>query len=347
MLPIPLPLAPMLARSVPHVPRSPTPGGLSYEPKWDGFRCIAVRDGDEVTLWSRSRKPLTEYFPEVATACRRWLPEQTVLDGEIVVRSGPAGAQKLDWEALSVRIHPAARRIRQLVEATPAELVCFDLLALADLDLMGLPQRQRREALVTLLAGVPADSGIHVTRATDDPVLAADWFTHFEGAGLDGLMIKPTDAPYQPGKRTMMKLKHRRTADAVIIGFARSRTGHGVGSLHLGLFDGDALIPVGGIGAFPDAARGGFEEALEPLLLPADEAADAPRPSAITRLGPRDFVPLRPVLVVEVQYDQLEGKRFRNAATFVRWRPDREPESCRLDQLEAVPGYDLDAVLRP
>ncbi len=347
MLPIDLPLAPMLARAVPEVPRPRTPGALSYEPKWDGFRCIAARDGDEVTLWSRSRKPLTEYFPEVADACRRWLPDQAVVDGEIIVRSGPPGAEKLDWEALSVRIHPAARRIRQLVEATPAELVVFDLLALADLDLMGLPQHQRRAALLTLLGDAPASSGIHVTRATDDPALAADWFTQFEGAGLDGIMIKPTDAPYEPGKRTMMKLKHLRTADAVIIGFARSRTGHGVGSLHLGLFDDGVLIPVGGIGAFPDAARGAFEEVLEPLLLPEDEAADAPRPSAITRLGPRDFVPLRPVLVVEVHYDQLEGKRFRNTAKFLRWRPDREPESCRLDQLEAVPGYDLDAVLRP
>ncbi|QIK72008.1 ATP-dependent DNA ligase [Propioniciclava coleopterorum] len=320
---------------------------MSYEPKWDGFRCIAARDGDTVALWSRSRKPLTDYFPEVAAACRRWLPEQAVVDGEIIVRSGEPGAERLDWEALSVRIHPAAKRVRQLVQSTPAELVTFDLLALADLDLMPLPQRQRREALLTLLGDAPRDSGLHVTRATDDPELAADWFTHFEGAGLDGVMIKPTDAPYSPGARTMMKLKHARTAEAVIIGFSRSRTGHGVGSLHLGLYDDGVLLPVGGIGAFPDAARGVFEEILEPLLLPEDEAHDAPRPSAVSRLGPRDFVPLRPVLVVELAYDQLEGKRFRNSAQFVRWRPDRDPESCRLDQLEAVPGYDLDAVLRP
>ncbi len=347
MLPIALPLEPMLARSVPDLPTPRTPEEFSYEPKWDGFRCIAARDGDAVQLWSRSRKPLTEYFPEVAAACRRWLPDQAVVDGEIIVRTGDPGAERLNWEALSVRIHPAAKRVRQLASATPAELVVFDLLALADLDLMPLPQRERRAALLTLFGELPPDAGLHVSRATADPALAREWFTHFEGAGLDGVIAKPTDAPYTPGRRTMMKLKHARTAEAVVIGYSRSRSGHGVGSIQLGLFDDGTLIPVGGVGAFPDAARLAFEAALEPLRLTEAEASEAPRPNEITRLGPRDFVPLRPDLVVEVAYDQLEGKRFRNAAQFLRWRPDRDPASCRLDQLEAVPSYDLDAVLRP
>ena len=346
MLPIALPLDPMLARAVADVPVR-EPGALSYEPKWDGFRCIAARDGDEVTLWSRSRKPLTDYFPEVAAACRRWLPDRAVVDGEIVVRSGDPGAQRLDWEALSVRIHPAAKRIAQLVSATPAELVTFDLLALADLDLMPLAQRERRAALLALLGDLPADAGLHVTRATSDPAQARDWFDRFEGAGLDGVMAKPTGDPYTPGKRAMMKLKHARTAEAVVIGYARSRTGHGVGSIHLGLYDDGVLLPVGGIGAFPDTARGAFEAVLEPLVLTGADADAAPHPGVLTRLGPREFVPLRPDLVVEVAYDQLEGKRFRNTAKFLRWRPDRESASCRLDQLETVPRYDLDAVLRP
>ncbi|HHU38845.1 MAG TPA: ATP-dependent DNA ligase [Propionibacterium sp.] len=350
-LPIALPLEPMLARAVPEVPRPRRLGELSYEPKWDGFRCIVARDGNEVELWSRSRKRLTGYFPEVVAASRRFLPGQVVLDAELVVRSGPPGAQRLDWEALSLRIHPSAKRVAGLAEQTPAELVCFDLLALADLDLMPLPQRERRDALVQLLGGLPDDAPIHVTRATDDPAEAEAWFAQFEGAGLDGVIAKQTDAPYSPGQRTMSKIKHARTAEAVVIGYGlskgtRARAGS-VGSIHLGLYDDGELIPVGGIGAWPDAVRTQLADVLAPLVLEGAEAEAAPRPNELTRTGVREFVPVRPELVVEVAFDQLEGRRFRHAVQFVRWRPDREPTSCTLDQVERAPAYDLDAVLRP
>lgn len=345
MLPLELPLEPMLARAEDAVPEPTRPGALSYEPKWDGFRCIVARDGHEVTLWSRSRKQLTGYFPEVVAACRTHLPPQVVVDAELVVRSGAPGAQRLDWEALSLRIHPSARRVAERAAATPAELVCFDLLALADLDLTALPQRERRAALLALLGDLPGDSGLHVTRATDDAGVARGWLARFEGAGLDGVVAKDADAPYTPGRRTMVKVKHARTAEAVVIGYGRSRSGAGVGALHLGLYDDGELIPVGGIGAWPDAARAAFEAVLEPLLLTGAEADAAPRPSEVTRAGLREFVPLRPELVVEVAFDQLEGRRFRHAVQFVRWRPDREPSSCLLEQIERAPAYDLGAVL--
>ncbi len=347
MLPLDLPIEPMLARAVPQVPRPQRPGALSYEPKWDGYRCIVARDGEAVELWSRSRKKLTGYFPEVVAACRAHLPEQVVLDAELVVRTGTPGAEKLDWEALSVRIHPSAKRVAQLAADTPAELVCFDLLAIADLDLTPLPQHQRRDALIQLLGGLPDSAPIHVTRATDDPDEAQAWFEAFEGAGLDGVIAKPTDVPYAPGQRTMMKVKHARTAEAVVIGYGLSKSGAGVGSIHLGLYDEGELLPVGGIGAWPDAVRRQLAGVLEPLVLTGEEAAAAPRPNEVTRTGFREFVPVRPELVVEVAFDQLEGKRFRHAAQFVRWRPDREPESCTLEQVERAPAYDLDAVLRP
>ncbi|MBB1500331.1 ATP-dependent DNA ligase [Propioniciclava sp. MC1683] len=350
-LPIALPVEPMLARAVPEVPCPGRPGELSYEPKWDGYRCIVARDGDRVELWSRSRKALTGYFPEVVAACRRHLPEQVVLDAELVVRSGEPGAQRLDWEALSVRIHPSAKRVAALAEQTPAELVCFDLLAIADLDLTPLPQRERRAALVQLLADLPDDAPLHVTRATEDPDEALAWFDAFEGAGLDGVVAKRTDAPYAPGQRTMMKVKHARTAEAVVIGYGWSKgasaSANSVGSIHLGLYDDGELIPVGGIGAWSDAVRTQLAAILEPLVLMGAEAERAPRPKDMTRTGVREFVPVRPDLVVEVAFDQLEGKRFRHAAQFVRWRPDREPTSCTLDQVERAPAYDLDGVLRP
>lgn len=346
MLPIALPFEPMLARAVPTVPRPRHPGELSYEPKWDGYRCIVARDGDHVDLWSRSRKRLTDYFPEVVAACLAHLPPQVVLDAELVVRTGEPRAQRLDWEALSVRIHPSAKRVAQLAAETPAELVCFDLLAIADLDLTPLPQRERRDALVALLSGLSDGAPIHVTRATDDPDEAQAWFDSFEGAGLDGVVAKATGAPYTPGHRTMMKVKHARTAEAVVIGYGLSKSGSGVGSLHVGLYDDGVLLPVGGIGAWPDAVRSQLATVLAPLVLTGDEAGDAPRPKDLTRTGLREFVPVRPELVVEVAFDQMEGKRFRHAVQFVRWRPDRAPESCTFDQVERAPAYDLDAVLR-
>ena len=344
-LPIRLPLEPMLAQSVPAIPRPTAAGELAYEPKWDGFRCVLARDGAAVTLWSRSRKQLTPYFPELADAALRHLPEQIVLDAEIVVRQGPPGEERLDWDALSQRIHPSAKRIGQRATLTPAELVCFDLLALGDVDLTGLPYSIRRDALVQLLADIPGDSGIHLTRVTDDPDEAAVWFERFEGAGLDGVMIKRTDGVYTPGRRTMLKVKHVRTCEAVVIGYGRSKAGHGVGSLHLGLYAGGVLLPVGGIGALPDAARVQLEALLEPLVLTGLEADAAPAPSDVTRTGRREFVPLRPDLVVEVKFEHLEGDRFRGAAQFVRWRPDRDPASCLLAQVDRPITYDLAKVL--
>ncbi|WP_232548694.1 ATP-dependent DNA ligase [Propioniciclava soli] len=342
-LPLALPIEPMLARSVPNIPEG-RPGEFAYEPKWDGFRCIVARDGDHVDLWSRSRKRLTEYFPDVADAARRHLPPQVVLDAELIVRTGATGAERLDWEALSLRIHPARKRVVERAALTPAELVCFDLLALADVDLTSLPQATRRDALAQVVGGM-ADAGVHLSRTTNDAAEARAWFERFEGAGLDGVVAKPTASPYAPGRRTMLKVKHERTAEAVVIGYGRSRSGHGVGSLHLGLYTSGVLVPVGGIGALPDAARAQLVDALAPLVLTGSEADAAPAPAQLTRAGVRDFVPLRPELVVEVAFDQLEGARFRHAVTFRRWRPDRDPESCLLDQIERAPAYDLADVL--
>lgn len=346
VLPIRLPIEPMLARTASEIPRPMTPGDLSYEPKWDGFRCILARDGTEVTLWSRSQKPLTPYFPELAAAALTHLPAQIVLDAEIIVRQGPSGSQHLDWDALSQRIHPSQRRIEQRASLTPAELVCFDLLALGDVDLTGLPYAIRRDALLQVVGDLPLNAGLHVTRTTADPDEAAVWFERFEGAGLDGLVIKRVDGVYTPGRRTMHKVKHVRTCETVVIGYARSKAGPGVGALHVGLYDHDGvLLPVGGIGALPDAARVQLEAALEPLMLTGPDAADAPAPSEITRTGPREFVPLRPELVVEVMFQHLEGHRFRGAAQFLRWRPDRDPASCLLDQVDRPATYDLAKVL--
>ena len=368
-LPLRLPIEPMLARAVPAVPDPDHPGQFSYEPKWDGFRCLAARDGSDVTLWSRSRRPLTDYFPEVADAVRRHLPPQVVVDGEIVVRTGEPGAERLDWEALSLRIHPAARRVRERAALTPAELVCFDLLALADVDLTPLPYATRRDALAQLLDGLPPEAGLHLTRATTHPAEARAWFERFEGAGLDGVVAKPLDAPYAEDKRVMYKIKHERTADCVVAGYRLYRTEtDAIGSLLLGLYaDGGTLHSVGVIGAFPLERRRELFAELQPLVTaweghpwawaePAAEAADnrdqsfprTPTAAAHSRWNAKkdlSFTPLRPERVVEVRYDHMEGTRFRHTAQFVRWRPDREPESCTYAQLEEPVSYDLADVL--
>lgn len=339
----------MLARSAATVPQPRSPGEFVYEPKWDGFRCIVLRDGAEVELISRGRKSLNRYFPEVLDAVRALLPERVALDAELVVRSGRRGHQHLDWESLSQRIHPAESRVARLAAETPAELVCFDLLALDDVDLMALPFRERRAALVEILSHLTASDPVHVTRATTDPALAERWFAEFEGAGLDGVIAKPADQPYAPGKRTMIKVKHTRTADAVVVGYRVHRSGNGVGSLLLGLHDADGrLRNVGGIAAFTDVRRRELVEELAPWVIRdadgtvAHAATDRSRFSSTKDVS---FVPLRPERVVEVAFDQLEGDRFRHAVTFVRWRPDREPESCLLDQIDRPTAYDLDAVL--
>jgi len=355
------PVAPMLATSAPTIP-----AGQHYEPKWDGFRAIVFRDGDEVEIGSRNTKPITRYFPEVVVAVLRDLPERCVVDGEIVVAT--PDATRLDFEALLQRIHPADSRVRLLAERTPAALVVFDLLALGEEDLTGRPLVERRALLEQILPGssrtdVPAGTAVHLTRATTDLTEAERWFAAFEGAGLDGVVAKRLDLPYQPGKRTMTKVKHVRTADCVVAGYrVHKGTEDAVGSLLLGLYDdAGALASVGVTSAFTmDRRRELFTE-LAPLVLGPDEAADHPWSAAAQSAGtrtPREaqgsrwnagkdlgFVPLRPERVVEVRYDHLEGPRFRHTTQLVRWRPDRDPSGCTYAQLEVPVSYDLADVL--
>ena len=347
-LPILPPVKPMLAKSVPEVPD----GDYLYEPKWDGFRCIVFRDGDGVELGSRNEKPLTRYFPEVVEAVRAHLPERCVVDGEIVI----AGAGGLDFEALLQRIHPAASRVRTLAAATPASFVAFDLLALDDESLLDRPQSERRERLVQALdrAGAP----VHLTPATDDAALAREWFSRFEGAGLDGVIAKPLGLPYSPDKRSMLKIKHARTADCVVAGFRWHKSGPVVGSLVLGLHDEDgALQHVGVAASFPMARRAELVAELEPYLAaegqahpwigatPSERAPTSAAGSRWNRDKDLSFVPLRPELVVEVGYDHMEGARFRHTAQFRHFRPDRDPASCTYAQLERPVRFDLSSVL--
>jgi ATP-dependent DNA ligase len=349
-LPIDLPVAPMLAKAIPSVPDADAvAGGFSYEPKWDGFRCIILRDGDEVELASRGSKPLTRYFPEVVESVRRHLPPRCVVDAEIVVRAGEPGAQRLDWESLSQRIHPADSRVQRLSRETPAEVICFDLLALGDEDLMGQPFRARRERLEEALSGLTLDAPVHLTRVTRDAATATDWFERFEGAGLDGVVAKALDLPYQPGKRVMLKIKHARTADAVVVGYRIHKSGQGVGALLLGLHTDDCrLVNVGGISAFTNARRLELVDELADLVVTDEHGEAVKGETDRSRFsGNKDvsFVRLRPERVVEVKFDQLEGSRFRHAAGFLRWRPDREPQSCTLEQVDRAIAYDLAEVL--
>jgi len=338
----------MLSKSVQQIP-----DGASYEPKWDGFRSIVFRDGDEIEFGSRNERPMTRYFPELVAAARSELPPRCVVDGEIVI----ATAGRLDFEALQLRLHPAASRVTMLAEKTPASFIAFDLLALGDTDLTGRPFTERRAALVDALAD--AGPTFHVTPATRDIALATRWFEEFEGAGLDGVIAKPVDGVYLPDKRTMFKIKHRRTADCVVAGYRLHKSGDdAVGSLLLGLYDTDgALASVGVIGAFPMARRRALLAELQPLVTTFDEhpwnwAAHAD-PDVVRRHGggsrwnagkDLSFVPLRPERVVEVRYDHMEGRRFRHMAQFNRWRPDRTPRSCTFDQLEQPVSFSLDDI---
>ena len=351
-LPVMPPVAPMLAKAVPEIPE----GGCSFEPKWDGFRSIVFRDGDEVEIGSRNERPMNRYFPEVVDAIRANLPARCVVDGEIVVPD--AEGRRLEFETLQQRIHPAASRVRLLAEQTPAHFVAFDVLALGDRDLMEDPFAERRLALEDALAD--AGSPIHVTPATRDRGLAERWFREFEGAGLDGLIAKPLDGTYQPDKRVMFKIKHARTADCVVAGYrVHKNSTDAVGSLLLGLYRDVDLANVGVVGAFPMAQRRRLFEELQPLVTafeghPWDwskwEEANArtPRSSEGSRWSAKkdlSFVPLRPERVVEVRYDHMEGDRFRHTAQFVRWRPDRDPRSCTYEQLEEAVGFDLAEIL--
>jgi ATP-dependent DNA ligase len=351
-LPIMPPVAPMLAKPVKDVPA----GALSFEPKWDGFRAVIFRDGDEVEIGSRNERPMTRYFPELVAAVRANLPPRCVVDGEIVLVTG--AGDRLDFEALQQRIHPAASRITLLAEQTPASFVAFDLLALGDTDYCERPFAERRAALVDALA--PAAPPIHLTPATTDRDLARQWFEVFEGAGLDGLIAKPLDGPYQPDKRKMFKVKHERTADCVLAGYRVHKSGPDrIGSLLLGLYnDAGTLANVGIIGAFPIETRKELFAELQPLVTAFDdhpwawarqaEGTRTPRNSEGSRWSAGkdlSFTPLRPERVVEVRYEHMEGVRFRHTAQFVRWRPDREPASCTYEQLEEPVRYDLAEVL--
>ena len=348
-LPVMPPVAPMLAKSVSEIPT----GDLSYEPKWDGFRSIVFRDGDEVEIGSRNERPMTRYFPEVVEAIKQNLPERCVIDGEIIVVVG----DRLEFEVLQQRIHPAASRVKLLSEQTPARFVTFDLLAVDDTDYTTQPFEQRRVALEQVLAG--ASAPIHLTPATRDHDVAVQWFSQFEGAGLDGVVAKPLAGTYQPDKRTMFKIKHARTADCVVAGYRIHKSGpDSIGSLLLGLYkDSGELASVGVIGAFPATRRKELFAELQPLVTTFDdhpwawakqeEGTRTPRSSEFSRWNAKkdlSFVPLRPELVVEVRYEHMEGERFRHTAQFNRWRPDRDPRSCTYEQLEEPVTYNLDEI---
>ena len=348
-LPVDLPIEPMLAKAVASVPeRAPGGGGLLYEPKWDGFRAVVAFDGETAQIGSRGGKSLTRYFPDLVQAFTEALPGPCVLDGEVIVRRGDAGGDRLDWEALSQRIHPAASRVARLAAETPASFVAFDLLAQAEESLLDAPFGARRAALEAFL-GTP-DAPLHVTQVTDDPRLAARWLTTFEGAGLDGVVAKPVDAGYAPGKRVMLKVKHARTAEVVVTGYRTHASGTGVGSLLLGLYTDDGVLAhVGGVSAFSDARRRDLVDELAPLLLrdergePVREAGEKNR---FNSAKDTSYAVLRPERVMEVRYDQMEGDRFRHTAQFERWRPDRDPRSCTFEQLEVPAAYDLASILR-
>ncbi|MEU4035075.1 ATP-dependent DNA ligase [Streptomyces collinus] len=350
-LPVMPPVKPMLAKSVARIPP-----GMHYEAKWDGFRAIVFRDGAEVELGSRTGKPLTRYFPELVAALKERVPRRCVLDGEIVI----AREGRLDFDALTERIHPAASRVRTLAERTPASFVAFDVLALDDRSLVEAPLTERRALLERELSG--AGGPVHVAPATTDTELARRWFEQYEGAGLDGVVAKPLTLRYLQDERAMFKIKHERTADVVVAGYRFHKSGPVVGSLLLGLYDDrGALQHVGVSAAFPMKRRAELIEELEPLRMEevgghpwaawGDEAAHetARLPGAPSRWsGKKDlsWVPLRPERVAEVAYDHMEnGARFRHTARFRRWRPDRTAESCTYAQLEEPVRYDLGEIL--
>jgi ATP-dependent DNA ligase len=350
----------MLAKLTDEIPAGP---GWQYEPKWDGFRALVFRDGDEVFIQSRELKPLDRYFPELPPALRANLPERCVLDGEVVI-SGPRG---LDFDALLLRIHPAASRVKMLAAQTPASYVAWDLLAFDDRDLRTMPQGERRQLLEAALRD--AAPPIHLTPATNDAGRATDWFHRFEGAGLDGVVAKRLADPYMPGKRGWAKIKHARTAECVVAGFRWHKNGPGtmVGSLLLGLFDDTGrLNHVGITASFTADKRRELVEELAPLRENALEghpwaewaeweatarasAAESGQrmPGATSRWNRgRDLTwePLRAERVCEVGYDHLQGDRFRHATTFLRWRPDKSPQACRYDQLEVTAPFEIGAI---
>lgn len=343
------PVSPMLAKAVDAVPAPDSvPGGLSYEPKWDGFRSIVYVGADgAVELGSRGSKPLTRYFPELVEALGERLPRGSVVDGEIVVRVGEPGREKLDWEALSQRIHPAASRVRTLARETPASFIAFDVLQVDGESMLDAPFADRRAALESMLADVTAP--VHLTQTTRDVEIATRWLAEFEGAGLDGVVAKPLAAAYSPGKRVMLKAKHHRTADVVVLGYRIHTSGAGVGSLLLGLYDRDGILRnVGGASAFTTVRRRELIDELDPDVMRDENGEPVRGETERSRFsGSKDvsFVRLEPRRVVEVRYDQMEGDRFRHTVQFARWRPDRDARTCTFEQLEVPARYDLGDVL--
>jgi ATP-dependent DNA ligase len=353
-LPVNPPVSPMLAKAAKALPEG---DAWQFEPKWDGFRCIVFRDGDEVELGSRNERPLTRYFPELLDPIRAQLPDKIVLDGEIVIAT-PEG---LDFDALQLRLHPAESRVKKLAAEIPSSFVAFDLLALGDTDARSLPLRDRWRLLCDVMSDV--EPPLYVSPATHDRAQALDWFTRFEGAGLDGVVAKRLDSVYQENVRVHTKVKHDRTADCVVAGFRWHKSGPIVGSLLLGLYTDDGnLNHIGVIGAFPMKTREELVSFLEPYrenalenhpwrewAIAAAHTADgaARMPGGQSRWNAKkdlSWEPLRPELVVEIAYDQLQGDRLRHAGQFRRWRPDKSPEQCRYDQLEAIVPEELAAV---
>jgi ATP-dependent DNA ligase len=349
-LPFKPPVEPMLAKLATAIPDGE---GWLYEPKWDGFRALVFRDGDDVYIQSRELKPLDRYFPELAEPLKACLPKRAVVDGEIVI----AGRDGLDFEALLQRIHPAASRVARLAAETPSSFVIWDLLAEGDEDLRGRPLAERRKRLERVVRADRANGSVHLTPVTTDRATALDWFERFEGAGLDGVVAKRLDGGYQPGQRAMVKVKHQRTADCVVGGFRWHKDGLGtlVGSLLLGLYDAEGVLHHVGIAAsFTRARRAELVRELEPYRKDAlDEhpwrdwrvdSATQRQPGASSRWNRAkdlSWQPVRPELVCEVAFDHLQGTRFRHATHFLRWRPDKSPRECRYDQLAETPAYEL------
>jgi ATP-dependent DNA ligase len=352
--PIAPPIEPMLAKLADDIPE----GEFLFEPKWDGFRAIVFRGNDDVYIQSRDSRPLDRYFPELHDELLTRLPAGCVVDGEIVIAT-PRG---LDFDALQLRLHPAASRVAKLAAASPASFVAFDVLAVEGADIMTVPQAERRRHLEGLLAG--AKPPLHLTPMTRDRGVARDWHQRFEGAGLDGVMAKPATAIYQPGKRAMIKVKHARTADCVVAGFRWFKdVPDAVGSLLLGLYDDQGTLHhVGVTSSFTLARRKALALELEPLRKnalqyhPWSDWADADAhgnqrmPGGQSRWSAGkdlSWEPIRLERVCEVKYDHMQGDRFRHAAIFLRWRADKPPKDCRYDQLEVTPAYELEQVFKP
>lgn len=351
------PIKPMLAKLARSIPAE---GDFLYEPKWDGFRCVVFRDGDEISLESRNQRPFNRYFPEMIEPLLAALPDRCVVDGEIVVAD--ADGNGLDFDALQQRIHPAESRVQRLAAETPAQFVAFDLIGLNETDLTATPMAERRRLLE---ANLTPNASVHLTPATTDRAIAERWFTRFEGAGLDGIMAKPVDGTYQPDKRTLVKVKHERTAECAVAGFRVHKDGEGVGSLLLGLFGDGAngssrLHHVGVCASFTAKFRRELRDEMEPLTVDALEGhpwrewaeaqahSEQRMPGGFSRWNANkdlSFVPVRVERVVEVTFGQLESGRFRHGVKFQRWRPDRTPESCRYEQLDVAEPVRFETLL--